>query len=322
MNAAFPFSDTNKRYHTFDYYLKHTFGTKCIIVPLDAGFSCPNRDHGQHGCIYCSARGSGDFCAEQPSLQVQFSRTYKLLCRKWGANLPAIPYFQAFTGTYAPVSHLREIYEQIFSFFSEEDGHAVPLAALHIATRPDCLSEETIAYLQTLQTCLPVTIELGLQSIHDETLQSIKRGHDSACFIDAFSRLRAAGLSICVHIINGLPGETASMMIETAQALGRLHPDFVKIHMLHILRGTVLADIYQSKPSSIPLLTREDYIDIVCTQLTYLPPQTVICRLTGDGKKEDLLAPDWTQNKRAVLNGIDTYLASHHLVQGMRYSSL
>lgn len=319
MQNPFPYSDTNKRYHTYDYYLKHRYGTKCARIPIDAGFSCPNREHGG-GCTYCSDRGSGDFCADGLlSPQAQFSAEYARLTEKWGKRLPAIPYFQAFSGTYAPTEHLRRLYDSALHY-TDENGAPVSIPAISIATRPDCLSEETVAYLAELNTKTDLTVELGLQSANDGTLNRIRRGHSLDTFLDGYRRLQNAGIAVCVHIINGLPSNTAPVetrdrMLHTARVLASLKPAFVKIHMLHILRGTPMANEWQA--GTVTALTREDYVSVVCEQLTYLPSETVICRLTGDGPAADVLAPDWTKNKRAVLAAIDKYLAENDLWQGM-----
>ena len=323
--TAFPYSDTNKRYHTFDYYLKHTYGTKCVKVPLDAGFSCPNRENGAGGCTFCSPRGSGEQCAGlsdsrtapgcvSPSVKEQLRAQYARLSKKWtGVDLPPIPYFQAYTCTYAPPGRLSEIYREALSF-EDGDGRTRRAAAVAIATRPDCVGEDVIGVLSSLAREVPVIVELGLQSIHDDTLAKIRRGHDSACFFDAFHRLHAAGLPVCVHIINGLPGENAERMLATAAALAKEQPEFIKIHMLHILSGTEMEREYRM--GEIPLLSKDEYIDVTCRQLELLPPETVVCRLTGDGEGSALLAPDWTRNKRAVLNGIDRWFSEHDSCQG------
>ncbi len=315
--SPFPYSDTNKRYHTYDYYLKHRYGTKCARIPIDAGFSCPNRAHGGHGCIYCSFRGAGDFCADvRLSPAEQFAREYARLSAKWKSPLPAIPYFQAFSGTYAPLDVLQPLYREALCY-RDSDGNAVPIPAIAIATRPDCLPDETVAFLAQLNTQTDVTVELGLQSAHDRTLSGIGRGHDFAAFLDGYRRLKQAGIAVCVHIIDGLPGENTDDMLETARILGTLRPDFVKIHMLHVLEGTALADMWHA--GEVPLLSQEAYHSIAAEQLTLLPPETVICRLTGDGAAGALLAPQWTKNKRAVIAGIDKTLAAGNRVQGDRY---
>ncbi len=318
MPSPFLYSDTNKRYHTYDYHLRMTYGTKCARIPLDGGFSCPNRENGMGGCIYCSARGSGDFCHTQPSLSQQFTSAYEALTEKWGKALPAIPYFQAFSSTYAPPEVLSERYMQIFSFH-RANGDTVPLAACSIATRPDCLSDGVMKVLSALADRIPLTVELGLQSVHDETLATIRRGHDFAAFCEGYKRLKAANIAVCVHLINGLPRETPDMMIASAKRLGEMRPDFVKIHMLHVLRDTDLGTQYMDMP--FPLLSMEEYTEIVCAQLTFLPPESVIARLTGDGAADTLIAPDWTRRKRAVLASIDRYLAKYDMVQGMHFST-
>ena len=318
MNSPFLYSDTNKRYHTYDYYLKHRYGTKCARIPIDAGFSCPNREHGSGGCIYCSARGAGDFCADRllPPKE-QFAKEYARLCAKWGRRLPAIPYFQAFTNTYAPTDTLRALYDEALEY-RDENGQPVPIPAISIATRPDCLPDDVIAYLAALNTRTDVTVELGLQSVNDATLARIGRGHDFRTFLDAYRRLTDAGIAVCVHIINGLPGEAADDMLATVRTLAALRPRFLKIHMLHVLRGTPLAEDYLR--GALPLLSQEDYTSLVCTQIALLPPETVLCRLTGDGAADALLAPLWTKNKRAVLADIDKTLAARNLCQGSYYT--
>lgn len=315
--SPFAYSDTNKRYHTYDYYLKHRYGTKCARIPIDAGFSCPNRTGDGSGCIYCSARGAGDFCADGLlSPAAQFAREYARLSGKWKTPLPAIPYFQAFSGTFAPLDTLKSIYDNA-PFYRDASGAAVPIPAISIATRPDCLHAETVSYLAELHTRVDVTVELGLQSAHDRTLSFIGRGHDFAAFLDGYHRLKDANLAVCVHIIDGLPGEDADDMLETARILGTLRPDFVKIHMLHVLESTPLAVMWRA--GEVPLLSMEDYVAIVAEQLALLPPETVICRLTGDGASDALLAPLWTKNKRAVIAAIDKRLAAENRTQGDRY---
>ncbi len=315
---AFPFSDTEKRYHTYDYYLKHRYGTKCARIPIDAGFSCPNRQGGQEGCIYCSPRGSGDFCSPAAlSPEEQFAREYDRLTEKWGRRLPAIPYFQAYTGTYADVETLKQIYTPALSF-RDSQGRHVPIPAMSIATRPDCLPREVLDYLSELNEQTDLCVELGLQSMHDVTLTRIHRGHNLDAFLRGYEALRRRNIAVCVHIINGLPGEDASMMLQTAALIARLQVPFLKIHMLHVTEGTPLAGEFHE--GRFPLLSCEEYVDITCRQLCYMPPETVICRLTGDGAAETLLAPLWTKNKRAVLAAIDRKMAANGWMQGCMYA--
>ncbi len=306
----FPFSDTNKRYHTYDYYLKHTYGGKCAKLTLDAGFTCPNIDgtRGYGGCIYCSARGSGDFA---PSACLPLSEQYAVqrdaVRKKW-QSAKLIPYLQAHTNTYAPTERLREVYREVV---------ALPEAvALHIATRADCLSDEVLSLLSEVAERLPLTVELGLQTVWDETARRIGRGHTYAEFLDGYHRLRATlpSVRVGIHLINGLPGEGREQMLRTAEAVAALAPHEVKLHLLHVLRGTPLAAMYE-RGEYIPM-TREEYVDVVVEQLRRFPPETVIGRLTGDGKADDLLAPPWSLKKLCVLNEIDKKMQNGGFMQG------
>lgn len=310
MNNPFPYSDSNKRYYTYDYYLKRTFGGKCAKIPIDAGFTCPNIDGrcGTGGCIYCSARGSGDF-AEGRGLSVteQYRITREKLSEKWSTER-CIPYFQAYTNTYAPTKRLRALFEEAI---------ALPGAVgLNIATRADCLENETVAYLAELAERTTLTVELGLQSTNDETAKRINRGHTYGEFVRGYEKLKHASgkISICVHLIFGLPGEDDETMLQSVRDLAALVPDQVKLHLLHVLRSSRLAEIYE-RGEYVPL-ERERYIDLVVKALTLLPPETVIARLTGDGMGEDLLAPDWSRKKVSVINDIDKRLYELDLWQG------
>ncbi|MBR2907130.1 MAG: TIGR01212 family radical SAM protein [Clostridia bacterium] len=306
----FPHSDSNKRYYSYDYWLKKTFGGKCAKIPLDAGFTCPNIDGtcGVGGCTYCSGRGSGDF-AESPLLPLseQYRITREKLGHKWSTER-CIPYFQAHTNTYAPLPVLREKYEEALSFPN--------VVGMNIGTRADAIEEDVARYLAELSDRTVLTVELGLQSSNDETARRINRGHDFAAFLEGYSRLRAAGgrIRIGVHIILGLPGEDDEMMLETVKAVARLRPDEVKLHLLHVIKGTALAREYES--GEYCPLERERYISLVARSLCLLPPETVIGRLTGDGMQETLLAPMWSTRKTTVLNDIDKYLYENDLWQG------
>ena len=303
-------SDSNKRYYTYDYFLKKTYGGKCAKIPLDAGFSCPNMDGkcGVGGCIYCSSRGSGDF-AESATLSIpeQFELTRTKLSSKWSTER-TIPYFQARTNTYAPLDKIKEKFEEALTC----DG----VVAMNVATRADCLPNDVVDYLAELGNRVDLTVELGLQTIHDDVAKLINRGHSYAQFVDGFERLRRANskIRICVHIIFGLPTETDEMMLETAKVVGALRPDMVKIHLLHVIRGTTLAQWYES--GEYTPLERERYIELVATALQYFHKDTVIARLTGDGVADDLLAPDWSRKKTTVINDIDKYLYTHNIWQG------
>lgn len=309
----FAYSDSNKRYHTYDYYLRHTFGTKCAKIPLDAGFTCPNRDGrcGWGGCIYCSSNGSGDFTA---SAALPISEQYRIqrerLAAKW-KDFKCIPYFQAYTNTYAPVSRLRELFEEALTL--------PDAVGLNIATRADCLPDDVVAYLADLSERTVLTVELGLQTSHDKTAALINRGHTFEDFVTGYHRLRdrAPKIRIGVHLILGLIGENDEMMVETAQKVAELRPNEVKLHSLYVLEGTKMAEIYRNG-GYFPL-ERDHYVDLVTRVLERMPPEVVIGRLTGDGVENQLLAPLWSQKKRCVLNEIDKKFYSENTWQGKKF---
>ena len=311
----YKFTDTNKRYFTYDYYLRREFGGKCAKIPIDAGFTCPNIDGrcGVGGCIYCSARGSGDFAeSARLSIREQYERTRKKLSSKWSTER-CIPYFQAHTNTYAPTEVLKEKFEEALSL----DG----VVGLNIATRADCLEESTVEYLAEIAERTTLCVELGLQTSNDKTATLINRGHDLAAFCEGFARLRAASekIKICVHIIFGLPGESREDMLATVADVAALDPDQVKIHLLHVLRGTPLADMYdrgEYKP-----LEREEYVSLVADAIERLPEDCVIARVTGDGMAEDLQAPLWSIKKVTVINDIDKELFRRNSYQGRLFDA-
>ena len=309
----FPHSDGSKRYHTYDYWLKSTFGGKCAKIPLDAGFSCPNLDGtcGRGGCIYCSGRGSGDFAESSVvPLREQYDRQREFLSGKWPTER-CIPYFQARTNTYAPADVLRPIFEDALTWPG--------VVGMNIATRADCLPEDTVALLGELSEKTVLTVELGLQTTHDKTAAAINRGHTYADFLEGYTRLRAGAPKAltCIHLIMGLPDETEADMLETVRRVADLKPDQVKIHLLHVLRGTALGDLYE-KGKYTPM-EREAYISVVVKALELLPPETVVARVTGDGAAADLLAPLWSRRKREVLNGMDMALSALDTWQGRLY---
>ena len=309
----FPYTDTNKRYHTYDYWLRSTFGGKCAKIPLDAGFTCPNMDGrcGVGGCIYCSGRGSGDFAESSAvPLREQYDRQRAFLANKWPTER-CIPYFQARTNTYAPAEVLCPLFEEALTWPG--------VVGMSIATRADCLPTDTVALLSDLSEKTVLTVELGLQTAHDRTAALINRGHTYADFLTGYHRLRAEAPKalICVHLIFGLPGETRADMLETVRRVAELEPDQVKLHLLHVLRGTALGEMYEAG-KYLPM-EQDDYISAVVKALELLPPETVIARLTGDGAAEDLLAPLWSRRKREVLNGIDQLLATRNTWQGREY---
>ncbi len=309
----FPNSDSNKRYYTYDYYLRKTFGGKCAKIPLDVGFTCPNIDGrcGVGGCIYCSSRGSGDFAASSAlSIRDQFAITASSLANKWKTDR-CIPYFQAHTNTYAPLAVLREKFEEALAL----EG----AVGMNIATRADCLEDDVVEYLAALAERTVLTVELGLQSAHDVTAERINRGHTFAQFVEGYDKLRRASdrIGIGIHLIFGLPGEDDGMMLDSVRAVARLHPDQVKLHLLHVLRSSRLAQIYE-RGEYLPL-ERERYISLVVRALEMLPADIVIARLTGDGMGEDLLAPEWSRKKVSVINDIDKMLYARDSYQGKHY---
>ena len=308
----FPYSDSNKRYYSYDYFLRRKFGGKCAKLPIDGGFTCPNRDgtRGEGGCVYCSARGSGDFCSDASvPVEAQLASAYDKLSKKWEAPL-CIAYFQAFTNTYAPVTVLREKYEAALSY----DGARV--VGLSIATRADCLRDDVCEYLAELAERTFLTVELGLQTVHDVTAERINRGHTFAEFVHGYEKLRTAsrGISLGVHLINGLPGEDAEMMLASAREVARLAPDQLKLHLLHVISGTELAAMYAR--GEFGCLTLEEYADIVVRQLEIMPAETVIGRLTGDGMAETLIAPEWSRKKLCVMNAVDKLMFLRNTWQG------
>ena len=314
MKNPFIYSNSNKRYHSLDYFYKHKFGRKVCKISLNGGFTCPNKDGTKStgGCIYCSKSGSGDFAGSvNKDIVGQFQEIKELMDKKWKDTL-YIGYFQANTNTYASVDVLKQKYEPIL----KQDN----VIGLSIATRPDAISEECIEYLKDLNQRTYLTIELGLQTIHEKTSRLINRGHDLACFEQMVKRLRQENLNVVVHIINGLPGENKEMMLETVKYLNKLDIQGIKIHMLHIIKNTALASLYEKE--KFHLLTKEEYVDIVCSQLELLRPEIVIHRLTGDPDRKELVAPDWVLKKVCVLNDIDKCLAKRRTYQGFQKSIL
>lgn len=305
--SVFIYSDDNKRYHTLSYHNKKTYGRKVYKAVIDAGFTCPNIDgtKGYGGCIFCDG-GSGYFTSRALSITEQLLSEKERITKKV-ANADIIAYFQAHTNTYADISTLEKMYNEAVAF---------GVKGISVATRADCINTETISLFKRLS--VPVTIELGLQSIHDSTAEIINRGHTFAEFIKGYELLKDAGIRVCIHIINGLPYETADMMLETAKTVGSLHPDGIKIHLLHIIRGTKLAEMYEN--GDYTPLSKEDYVDIVVKQLEYIPPETVIERITGDGDKTKLIAPLWSMDKISVLGSIDVKQKETDSFQGKLYN--
>ena len=308
MENNFKYSNTNKRYHTLDYFYKNKFHEKVFKVSLDAGLSCPNIDGtvGYGGCIYCSKKGSGEFAGDKKEpIEVQFKKIRDMMLQKW-PHAKYIGYFQAHTNTYAPVKKLKELYEKIL----KEDN----VIGLNIATRPDAITDECLEYLADLNKRTYLTIELGLQTTKEETTKLINRCHDLKCFEDMVKKLRKRNINVVIHIINGLPYETKEDMLNTVRYLNSLDIQGIKIHMLSILKDTALEKLYQKE--KFPLLTKEAYIDIVIDQLELLRPEIVIHRISGDPKLDDLVEPHWLVKKFCVLNDIDKEMVKRDTYQG------
>ena len=297
MKQVFKYSLDNKRYHTLNYFYRNKFGCKVFKVSLNAGLTCPNIDGSlsTEGCIYCSKTGSGEYGGNKDeSLTTQFNTIKNMLHKKW-PEAKYIGYFQARTNTYAPLSKLKKMYEEILSLDN--------VVGLNIATRSDCISKECLDYLEQLNKKTYLTIELGLQTIHKKTAILINRCNTLENFTNIVKELRKRKINVVVHIINGLPYETKDDMLETVKYLNKLDIQGIKIHMLSILKNTKLAKMYEQEKFHI--LTKEEYIDIVISQLENLRAEIVINRITGDPKIDDLIEPFWLTKKWQVLDDID-----------------
>ena len=301
-----------KRFHSLDHYLKTTFGEKVYRLSLNGGMSCPNRDGtlGTGGCIFCSKGGSGDF-ASSPSLSIteQIEEAKQKISAKTKCN-QYIAYFQAYTNTYASIDYLRTIF---FEAITHPD-----IAAISIATRCDCLQTDILDLLEELNQIKPVWIELGLQTIHEETLQFIRSGFTLSQFNTAVSNLRKRNISVITHLILGLPNETADMMLASLSYVSHLPIQGVKLQLLHILEGTGLAEFYRTHP--FETFSLEEYCDFIVTCIELLPPDIVIHRLTGDGPRNLLIAPLWSTDKKRVLNTIQKKLKERNTWQGKYFT--
>ena len=299
----------NERYYSLNRYLRETFGEKVYKLALDGGMTCPNRDGtlGTRGCIFCSAGGSGDFAEGRcTSVSEQLQRAKDRIRSKTGAE-KFIAYFQSYTNTYAPVESLESLFTEAISEPS--------VAALSIGTRPDCLPDQVVELLARLNRIKPVWVELGLQTIHEDTAQYIRRGYSLPVYEDALRRLKAAGLTVIVHVILGLPGESREMMLQTIDYLsGENRPDGVKLQLLHVLEGTDLAADYRA--GKFRTMEMDAYFDLLFACLQRLPQDMVIHRLTGDEPKRSLIAPLWTGDKKRVLNRMNRELEVRDIRQG------
>lgn len=306
MSNPFPYTLDNKRYQTWNYYLRNRFDSKVYKVPLALGVTCPNRDgtKATGGCTFCLSGGGGTPYIPG-SYKEQFALASKPLEAKWPDSL-AMPYFQNYSNTYLPANQLKEALEEAL---------ALPkTVGICVATRPDCLDEDILKVLTKISQKTFLIVELGLQTVHDDTAENLNRGHSYQEFVDGYNKLANRNIDVCIHLINGLPNETKAMMMETAKKVAGLNPHSLKFHMLHVHKGTKLAEEFQREP--FPLLTREEYVEIVCDQLEVLPKEVVIQRITGDPIVDQLIAPKWTANKLWVRNAIDKEMARRNSWQG------
>ena len=302
----FEYASDNKRYHTLNYHLKTLFNDRVFKASIDAGFSCPNKSTG--GCTYCKM-GSGEF-ATTGSITEQLEKERERIYKKWG-DKKLIAYFQANTNTFAPLGVLKEKYAEALKHPS--------VVGLSIATRADCLPNDVLDYLEELNKETYLTVELGLQSVHDETAEKINRGYPFSVFEKSFYELKKRGIRTVVHIINGLIGETREDMIATARILSKMEPDGIKIHLLHVLKGTACEKEYNM--GMLKTLEKDEYIDITVEQIRHFKKECVVERVTGDGKKESMVAPMWSVDKISVLGGIDKCFADKNAFQGDLYEN-
>ena len=307
----FPFPSDGKRYYTWNRYLRNEFGSKVFKVALDAGFDCPNRDGtvAFGGCTFCSAAGSGDFAGDRVDpIDVQFAKIKEKMEHKWKSG-KTMAYFQAYTNTHAPLPVLKEKFEAALAC----EG----VVGLSIATRPDCLPDDVVEYLAELNQRTYLWVELGLQTVHEKTANLINRAHDYQTYVEGVNKLRKHGIRICTHIINGLPLEDYDMMMETAREVAKLDVQGIKIHLLHLLKGTPLVKQYEK--GQLELMDQDAYTQLVADQLEVIPPSMVVQRITGDGPIDLMIGPMWSVNKWEVLNGIDAELAKRDSWQGKHY---
>ena len=306
----FKYTLDNKRYHTLNYHLKTKFNEKVVKVSLNAGFTCPNIDgtKGYGGCIYCSKSGSGEFGGNvNESLTSQFNKVKQVMDKKW-TTTKYIGYFQARSNTYSNISTLKEKYEEVLKIDN--------VIGLFIATRCDCITDECLDYLEELNKRTYLTIELGLQTIHEKTSKLINRGHTLKEFDDMVKKLRDRNINVVVHIINGLPYETKEMMLETVKHINKLDIQGIKIHMLNIIKDTSLEELYNKEKFHI--LTKEEYIDIVIDELELLNEEIVIHRITADPDPKTLVEPTWLLKKFCLLNDIDKEMKKRDTYQGAK----
>ncbi|MBQ6479454.1 MAG: TIGR01212 family radical SAM protein [Erysipelotrichaceae bacterium] len=307
----FPYTFNEKRYHTFNYYLKTHYRCKVSKVILDAGFTCPNRDgtKGIGGCVFCSEKGSGDSnLSIKEDLLIQYRNNKQIMDHKW-PNGMYIPYFQSFSNTYGPLKKIKEMTEPFLDMKE--------VAEIAIATRCDCLSDEIVSYLSDITTKKPVWLEIGLQTSNDHTGNIINRQYSFQDFKNTLYRLENTGIKVCVHVMNGLPFESEEDMLKTITDIRHLSFDGIKIHMLHIIKNTRLAEMHQASP--FQLISRQQYIDLTVRQLELLRKEVVVQRLTGDPIVNDLIEPQWLIKKTTILNDIDKKMRQLDTWQGKFY---
>ena len=300
-----------KRYHSLNYFLRNKFNEKIYKISLDGGFSCPNRDgkSGYGGCTFCSARGSGDYAGSRVlSITEQFEDRKRIMEKKWKEG-KYIAYFQAYTNTYAPVDELRRKYEEAIS---QEN-----VVALSIATRPDCLDDDVLNLLEEMSKKLYIWVELGLQTINDESGRNFNRGYDFEVFQSGIKKLQDINIEVVVHTIFGLPGETKEDMLKTIDYVAHSGAKGIKFHLLHLMKDTVMVKDYES--GKLEFITQEDYIDLICKGVAMIPQDMVVHRLTGDAPREALIGPMWSLKKWEVLNAIDKALIDNDIWQGKEF---
>lgn len=304
----------NGHYYSLNQYLQEKFGCKVYKLALDGGCTCPNRDGtiGSRGCIFCSEGGSGEFAQKKCKSIAQQIELAKLRVSDKIKSGKYIAYFQSYTNTYAPVSYLREMFSEAIKNDS--------IVALSVGTRPDCMSEDVLKLLAQLNFCKPVWVELGLQTIHKETADYIRRGYDLPVFEESVKKLKNLGITVIVHVILGLPYESRKKMLQTVDYVGKSGADGIKLQLLHVLKDTDLEDEY--KTGKFEVLSMKEYIDILSECIEILPPDMVIHRLTGDGDKKLLIAPMWSTDKKVVLNAINRAFAENDIFQGKLYTNV
>lgn len=298
----------DKRYNTLNRFLREKFGEKVFKISLDGGFTCPNRDGkvAKGGCTFCSSKGSGDYAGQRTlSIGTQFDNVKEMMNKKWKEG-KYIAYFQAYTNTYAPVEELRRKYEEAIN----KEG----VVALAIGTRPDCINEEVLDLLEEMNKKVYTWVELGLQTIHDDTARSFNRGYDLEVFDKSIKELQKRGIEVVVHTIFGLPGETKEDMLKTVDYVAHSGSQGVKFHLLHLMKGTKMVEQYES--GELKLLSKEDYIDLICKGIAMIPEEMVVHRLTGDAPRASLIGPMWSLKKWEVLNDIDKALVDNDIWQG------